>query len=329
MPRYEMSGATTTRRIARRRGVAAILAVTVLGAAALGYQHRGDGRIRIQILTAGIGSGIVDGSPVELDGVPIGRVERIDHAAPGRQRLTLALRPTADLTTAFTVEYAPANLFGISEIALRPGAGGAALRDGALLDLTAAERTVDATMGRLLEQLTRVTGPTTTPEFVASLEAMATESQALAPLFEAMVATARTVTDSQRYAPSYLLGQYASALRGMASLVGGSVTLLDNLSHIPVLRTDRALFDHSVDVITDAIVPAASRFGLAAQRQLGPYADLMAPLLEALAATVPDPNRSGAQLRELLERLDGAFTDTPDGPALDLEVVPHTGGGGR
>ncbi|MEU7221661.1 hypothetical protein [Nocardia iowensis] len=46
---------------------------------------------------------------------------------------------------------------------------------------------------------------------------------------------------------------------------------------------------------------AATGAGAAAQRQLGAHADLLAPLPHAIAATMPTPQRSGAELRQLFE----------------------------
>ncbi|NQE85588.1 MCE family protein [Nocardia terpenica] len=340
MPRYGMPGATTDRRTALRRGTAVVIATTVLCAAAIGYQHTrsGDG-FRVHLVTTRVGAGVVTGSPVELHGVTVGSVERIEATAPGRQRITVVLRPTAatDLTDTLAIDYAPANLFGISEIALHPGTGGTALRNGGTVELTGPGRAADATMGRLLERLALTAGQTLTPELTDTLRRVAAEIGALAPILQAIVQVTRIVADTQRYPSSYLLEQYASALPGLGSLLGGSVTLLDDLARIPVLRNDRALFDHAVDVITDDILPAASRTGRTAQHQFGGYADLLAPLLQAVAATVPDPRRSGGELRRLLDNADSAFTDSANGPVLNLEVVlrgvpavavPLLGGGG-
>lgn len=319
-----MPGAVTDRRTAYRRGIATLVVAAVVGAGTLCLQHtRSDGRVRIQVLTAQIGAGISSGSPVGLDGVPVGHVERIDSTAPGRVRLTMAVDAAAagDLTDALGMDYAPSNLFGISEIMLRPKADGRSLQDGAVIDLSGAGRVTDATMSRLLEQLATTSGQILTPELTDSLARMSTELNAVAPLLQTIVALTRTLADTQQHAPSFLIGQYASALQGLASLIDGSATLLDNISHIPVLRNDRALFDSSVDVITDDIVPAATGAGAAAQRQLGAYADLLAPLLHAIAATVPTPQRSGAELRQLFERIDDSFTITPNGPVLNIEVA--------
>ncbi|WP_225724638.1 MULTISPECIES: MlaD family protein [unclassified Nocardia] len=340
MPRYGMPGSAITRGGALRRGFAALVVGAVIGTGAVHYAHtRPDGRVRVQVLTTRIGGGIGAGSAVELDGVPAGRIDGIEVVAPGRQRLTLALTPAAaaELTDTFALRFSPGNLFGVSRIALRPGPGGHPLRDGTVIDLSATGRVVDATMGRLLEQLAATAGQLATPELTSSLNRLSTELDSVAPLLQVIVATTRTVVDGQRYAPSYLIAQYASALQGMASLLGGSVTLLESFSNIPVLREDRALFDRSVDIITEQIVPSVGRAGSAAQRAFGPYSELVAPLLRALAATVPAPGRSATEIRQLLDRLDSAFTDGPGGPVLNVEValrgvpavaVPLLGAGG-
>ncbi|WP_157556560.1 mammalian cell entry protein [Nocardia acidivorans] len=300
------------------------MTATVLAAGAVGYQHtRTDGRLHFQVMTAQIGAGVTDGSAVELAGVPVGQLERIDSSTPDHQLLTLALESgvAAQLTDTLALDYTPGNLFGISQITLRPGTGGVPLRDGAVIDLSGVGQVVDATMGRLLEQLATTAGRTLTPELTQVLNRLGEGLQAVGPLLRAVVEVTRVVTDTQRFPPAFLIGQYASGLQGAASLLDGSITLLDGLSHIPVLRTDRAMFDRAVDVISNDILPAASRTGFTAQHQLADFADLLGPLLRAVAATVPGPQRSGAQLRELLDRIDGAFADSPGGTVLNVEIM--------
>ncbi|WP_051727757.1 MlaD family protein [Nocardia brasiliensis] len=326
MPRYGIPGVTTEQRGARRRGAAALLAVVTVGAAVAGFRQPDTaGLVRVRVVTTQVGAGIGHGSPIRVDGVPVGRLERIDSTAPGRQTLTLALRPEAAtaLTNTLTLDYAPANLFGLSEIALHAQAGGTPLRDGDLLDLSRPGRVADATLGRLLERLGATSGQVLTPELTTALDRVSSEIDALAPLLEAIVATARTVADTQSQRPSNLIGNYASALRGLGSLVEGSVTLLDQLARIPVLREDRAMFDRSVDILTDDIVPAVSHAATAGERNFAAYASLLVPVLRVVAAAVPDPRRSANELRQLLDHLDGALRSSTNGPALNVAVILH------
>ncbi|MBF6132342.1 hypothetical protein IU501_04950 [Nocardia otitidiscaviarum] len=301
-----------------------MLTVAVVAAGVVGYRSTApDRQLRLEITTAAVGSGITRGTQVEMYGVPVGELDAARHTSPGRQRLTLLLDADAvgDLTDTLTLAFAPTNLFGVSRIAVRPGDGGTRLYDGATVDLTGAGRTVDVTMGHLLEQLSGLAGAVLTPQLSASLSRLSVELDAVAPVLHAVVATARTVADTQRYTPSYLIDRYAAAMTGVPAFLDGSMALLNEITHIPAIRTDSADFDRRVDVLIDELFPTLTRFGHSARESLGPYADLLTPILRAVAATVPDPNRSGAELRELLDRLGRAFTDGPDGPALDVEVV--------
>ncbi|UGT38836.1 mammalian cell entry protein [Nocardia yamanashiensis] len=316
----------TTKKTSRRTGVALVAALGVLASAGAGAAAlRSDDRMQVVLRTERIGDGVLTGTHVRLDGVQVGDVTGIESAGGGQQRITLRLDASQlpGLTDALSVDYAPSNLFGIGEVALRRGDGGRPLRDGATVDLTGgnATRVTDATMGALIRAVGQTTNEVLSPRLTEVLTQLATDAKAFAPIMQALVMLGRTVADTQVYAPSYLIGQYASTLRGAADFTGSTIDLLDRLNKIEVLRTQQPLFDAGVDLIANGFFPAISGVGQAGQRHLTGYSDLLVPLLDAMAQLVPTPAQSSAELRELLERVDRSFVNTPDGPVLRLEVA--------
>src|SRR5437868_1795643 len=125
-----MPGVAIDPRRSRLLGVAALVVVAVVASGWMGYNNaRGDTRLRVVLHTEQIGDGIVAGTSVALDGVTVGSIAQIESTSGGTQLITLQLDRAAlpGLTDRFDVDYAPSNMFGISEIELERGTGGSPL----------------------------------------------------------------------------------------------------------------------------------------------------------------------------------------------------------
>ncbi|WP_433561198.1 MlaD family protein [Nocardia sp. CA-151230] len=327
MALYGLPGVAMDSRSSRRTGAVAAMVVAVALAAGICYRslRTDEDSLRVQVVAEQLGDGIVTGSQVRLDGVLVGSVESIDSAGPGRLRMTLALTESRlpGVTDSLSLLAAPGNLFGISELDLQRGTGGSPLRSGTVIELTgpAAQRLSDATTGALLRQLGQTTNQVLTPQLADVLRQVSTDSKAFTPLFEAMVTTSRSIADTQKYAPSYLIGQYAGMLAGLPPFLTGTIQLLDSLDHMEPLRTDRAAFDKTVAAIADDLLPGATHTLTTAREELNDYAGYLIPLLAALGAMVSTPQQSSAELHELLNRLGAAMPDGPDGPTLNLRIT--------
>lgn len=325
MPAYGLPGvAMDEKRSLAMGAIALAVVVTAALIATVVAGVRADSRLRVSLLTEQIGDGIEVGTEVRLDGVRVGTVSTIEPGDGGTQRIALRLDRSRlfGIDDSLRLDYAPANLFGISELELKRGSGGAPLRDDAFIDLTGprAKDVYDATMGSLLRTLSQVGDSVLTPRVAAMLSRMTTDLDAFTPLLQAMVVTAGTVADKQTMPISTVLGNFGTTLDSGAGFVDATVRLLQRIYSIPVLRTDRQLFDSGVNVVVEDVLPAIRAIGDAARDQLSGYTDMLIPLLRALAQMVPAPTRSGEDVSALLDRLRTAMPDTPNGPVLDLSV---------
>ncbi|MBY8863417.1 MlaD family protein [Nocardia sp. CA2R105] len=311
-----------------RTGAAAITIVALVVVGWTAFDHlRGDHRLHVSLQTELIGDGIDTGSHVQLRGVDVGQVDRIEPLGGDRQRITLSLNRSElhGLDDSLGIEYAPANTFGISVVELRYGPGGAPLSDNATIDLTGRQsgRVDDATMGSLIRSLTQTATQVLTPQFADVLRQAAIDLRAFTPLLQTIVVTAQSIADTQRYASSYLIQQYSSTLDGAAPMIDGTIKLLDHINNIEVLRNDKPLFDAGVAMIVDKLWPALGQLGVSMHRNLGDYTTMLTPLLSTIASTVPTPQRSSAELTQLLDRLNRDFAETPAGPTLNLRLTLH------
>ncbi|MGX1778830.1 MlaD family protein [Nocardia brasiliensis] len=322
MPNYAACATSATPRRARTFGVLALASIVTLSMAGYACARLSEPEVlRIQLRTDLVGEGIGSGTAVRLDDVTVGEVSAVAAIGSGRQLLTIDLdrTQTAELTDTLTVDYAPQNLFGVSAVALRPGTGGTALRAGAVVDV--AGRVTDATMGALLRQLTETSTRVLTPQLTDLVNQLSTNMRAFSPMLQALVALSRAVADTQQFASSYLIDQYAAFFHGFGEFSSATFALLDSVLDIEVFQTDQARYDRTINMVVDQAFPNFGKVGGSARDQFRGFTDAFAPLVAALAATVPEPRTSRAELTSLLDRLDRAFAETPDGPALNVAVT--------
>ncbi|WP_067514597.1 MlaD family protein [Nocardia puris] len=342
MPSYGMPGVAIDKKQSTRTALALLL---VLALVIVGWRvysgTRDEEGMRLALHTEQIGDGIVAGTLVRADGVLVGEVTEVAPAEAGTQRISLLLDPDLleGLDDSLRVDYATGNLFGISEIALRPGSGGAPLRSGKVIDMTGgqADRAYDATMGSLLRSLSQVSGEVLTPQLASVLAQLAGDIRAYTPLLQSMVVLSRTVADVQTLPMSLQLGQYGRALDGGGVFIGAVLQVIDQVYRIQTLREDRPDIDATITAVIEDIFPSLENAMYSADAGFGGYTALLAPILNAAAGTVSDPQRSSAELRALIDRLRAAMPDTPDGPVLNVDVdlngfpvlAPVLGGGVR
>ncbi|MGW0180592.1 MlaD family protein [Nocardia sp. NPDC003345] len=332
MPKYGMPGVAADRRSARRVGALVVVVLAVVALTGYGYRElTSDRGLRIALRTEQIGDGVVAGTLVRVDGVQVGSVTAIAPAGRGTQEISLSLDDARlhGIDDSMRVDYAPANLFGISEIELLPGTGGAPLRSGAVVDLTGqrAADVYDATMGALLRSLSQTSGTVFTADMARVISQAAADVKAFTPLAEALITAGRVIADHQSMPANELVGRLGPAFQGGGQFAGATIEVLDQIVDIDVLRTDRADYDAGVKALTGDILPSLADT-LTSAGQLSGYTDMLAPTLNLLALAVPDPQQSAADLRTLLTRLGLAFRDGPQGPVLDLEAEIGTAAGG-
>ncbi|WP_062980348.1 MlaD family protein [Nocardia flavorosea] len=328
MPSYVMSGSTMTRKNSVLTGLGATaLALVVLLGWLGGNAASTDDRMRITVRTEHLGDGIADGTPVRVRGFEIGEIVSIVAAGGNGQQLELALDRSRvfELTDRLQMNYAPANLFGITELDLVPGTGGAPLRDGTVVDLTGPRATdvYDATLSALLRNLSGVAGGALTPQLTDTMYRLSRGLTAFTPLLRAIVALAGVVADAQRLPASFLAGEFGRAAGGAGAFAAATVEVFDVIRSNRPLREDRPHFDATVDAIVNDLLPAAVALGNTGERHLTGYTEILVPLLDSAAAMVPRPDQSSAELRALLTRLDSAFAPGPDGPVLGVSTTLH------
>lgn len=325
MPKYGMPGVAIDKRQTRLVGVVAVgVIIAVLAVTVLYRELRSDNGLQITLHTEQIGDGVLTGTPVRMDGVQLGTVIAIAPDERGTQRITLRLNPDQlhGLDDSMKVDYAPANLFGISEIGLRRGSGGSALRDDSVIDLTGSntDQVFDATMGSMLRSLSQTGDSVLTPQMATVISQVSHNMKAFTPLAQSIIQVAQIVTDNQKMPPSELAGRLGPAFYGAGDFAGANELMVYILRNNPRLQNNRDAFDAGVRMHTDRLLPDIAGLGRTLGGSLSGVTDMLAPVLQLLAQMVPQPRQSGADLTELLRRLRASMADTPNGPVLNAEI---------
>ncbi|WP_067540031.1 MlaD family protein [Nocardia crassostreae] len=325
MPNYGMPGVAVDRKRSMTVGAVAIaLVVAVLAAWSLYRSQKDEAGLPISLRTEQIGDGVLVGTDVRMNGVLIGKVTEIEPDQRGTQRIGLRLDESRlfGVDDSVLVDYAPANLFGISEIELRRGPGGAPLRAGAVLDMTGAKATAvyDATMGSMLRSMSQVGGSVLTPQMASVIAQAAADTEALTPLAQAIITAARTVTENQKMPMSELFGELGPAFDGGGQFAGATVQAVDMIRSLQRLQQDRDGFDQRLSLVTGQLLPVLAGTLGTAGSELSGFTDMLAPLLAMLAQMVPRPQQSSAELTALLNNLRAAMPDNGQGPVLNVEV---------
>ncbi|MVU75674.1 mammalian cell entry protein [Nocardia sp. ET3-3] len=326
MPNYGMPGVAVDRKRAMTVGAVALALVAALVAGwALYRSQQTEAGLAVTLRTEQIGDGVLVGTEVRANGVVVGKVTDIAPDQHGTQQISLRLDDSKlfGLDDSLQVDYAPANLFGISEIELRKGAGGSPLRAGTVLDFTGgrAADVYDATLGSILRSASQVGGSVLTPQMASVIAQAAADTQALTPLVQALIVAQRTITDNQKMALSELFGNLGPAFDGGGKFAGATVQVVDLLRSIQRLQSNRDAYDQGVATVTGKLLPALSNALGEAGTQLSGTTGMLVPILNMLAQMVPQPQQSSAELRELLQRLRFAMPDNGQGPQLNVDVV--------
>ncbi len=325
MPKYGMPGVAVDKHRSRIVGLVAIaVIVAVVAGYALYRELRTEDGLHIALHTEQIGDGVLAGTPVRVDGVQVGTVTDIEPDERGTQRISLRLDRSQlhGIDDSLQVDYAPANLFGISEIELRRGAGGSALRDDSVIDLTGsrADAIFDATMGSMLRTLSQTGDSVLTPQMATVISQVSHDMKAFTPLAQSIIEVAQIVTDNQRMPPSELAARLGPAFYGAGNFAGANEVMVDMIRNIPRLQNNRESFDAGVRMHTEKLLPGIANLGAVLGQDLSGTTDMLVPVLRLLAQMVPTPQQSGADLTEFLRRLRAAMPDTPNGPVLNAEI---------
>ncbi|TSD45764.1 Mce family protein [Rhodococcus sp. KBS0724] len=276
-----------------------------------------------------VGPGVTTGTKVILRGGEVGEVVRLERTDSESVRLDLELDhdQISGLTDTFDVDFRPRNYFGSTAVNLVSRSGGVALASGATLERLPLG---DFTMSTMIEKGSLTIDGTLTDSMITTLNKTIRYTDGLTPLFDAGLIFADRVAQTQRELPSELLAYLNDVLGEMPAFNRAAIDALTSIYYsVFNVRPDGSIGVHDplLDEADQGLALAATKLFGQAGALLASHGDELTPVTQVVATIadmIPHLREDGAQperLREAIESLDNAFSDTDTGKRLDLRIV--------
>ncbi|MCV7298615.1 Mammalian cell entry related domain protein [Mycobacterium barrassiae] len=311
-------------------GVVLAIAVAIALVVANPFASRPKDLISIQIDSPYVGQGVDTGTALIMHGVEVGEVKKVSSLPGGAVRLNADLRTSAaaGLTDTFTIDFRPANYFGVTGINISKGHGGQPLRDG--MQIEAATRG-NYTLQTLLSRLGDITDGVVTPQLVSVIDRSTRYVDGLNPLVETMLTVTKAVDNVQTVSTAQLMRNAAGLSVAFPGFVDAATDAGDRFDRAGLVE-----FDHTGGEVTeqfwkDHYLPTVelAAFGLfaAVGRLESSHVDDLLPAVEIvkiLSDTVPGlvrPPDISETLVELRRRFENMYGGTPEQRAMQVHIV--------
>ncbi len=306
-------------RLMRRVGCAFVIALVVVILAVVFLRPiltRDDpNRLVFSVQTPRLGIGVTTGTPVILNGVRVGEVSSIGSAPSGDAQMTLNVdrHSVAGMRKDFTFDFRPQNYFGVSAVNISgPGTGGPLLTGH---DVVVAGAAADYTMGMMIENGSEFVSGSLQAPLVDSIKRTLAYSAALQPLIHTGVVVADSVQRTQRALPTPLVEKYntiATALLPFADGVVDSGQSLYASQMRPAGRDVRLRYAAALKAIADQFFTLVGGLLKSNEGNLSSTVQIVQDVASVLPA-IGQNALTPMTLRTLVERLDGAFAQSPGG----------------
>lgn len=309
----------------RVRALITIVVFCCLGALLAAYARGGfEEKFTITIDAERIGSGLVAGADVKLNGFAIGRVAEIETVGYGHQRIVAELEPhqVGQLTSQVRARFASSNMFGSTGIELINTGAGAPLKDGATVTIGA--DTTQVTVTDSLSRMSQIAAILSDDETLDLLQFFVTESRGIGTTMSVFLDTARMLRDEQRGSINKYLRVGAEMGAGVSKLaplvVGGVVDLMHQAEYFGH-QENRDRVNKAVGGLNGVLLrKGGDRLAEHAPdlvKILDTVMDLVIPIGFSLGTVAPTYNR----IPELIAHIRGAFPEVAGHPQIQLELV--------
>ncbi|WP_112596236.1 Mammalian cell entry related domain protein [Mycobacteroides abscessus] len=270
-----------------------------------------------------VGEGVQPGTALLLHGVAVGEITHVVSVQGGgvRMRADVQRGPTAGLTDTMSIDFRPANYFGVTGISLSPGEGGRALADGLSIKAIPAG---NFTLQALLARLGEISHGVLTPKLIDVIDRTTTYLDGVDPLLETMLTVADSLAKVQKVGTTQLLTNATGISVAFPGFVDGAVSTGDQYLHGGL---DGATEDYYRNIYSTTIDLASTDLFGAAGKLLGSHGEELAPLtnmIKLLTDVAPGviPSAEIAYTAdELRTRLEKLYSGPPDRRAVNVRVI--------
>lgn len=306
-------------------GLALVLCAVVatLGVAIDPFDGRPRDRISVAIDTPYVGQGVDTGTAVIMHGVKVGEVTRVSSRPGGGVQLDAALRagPAAALTDTLSIDFRPANYFGVTGVNVIPSTGGRVLQDGMRIKTTPRG---NFTLQALLSRLGEITGGAVTPQLVSVIDKATRYVDGLSPLMETMLIVADAVTRVQSVSTEQLLTNTTGVSVAFPSFVDALTEVGDRVNHSGVETLSEDFFQNnfkpSIDLASKSLFASVGRLESTHVDELTPAVEMVKTFTDAVPALIR-PADFAQTLVEVRTRLEKLYAGSGDQRAIQVHIV--------
>lgn len=317
----EMSEARTLTLV----GIAVVTTVAVVSALIVAdpFHRRPADLLNVTIESPYVGEGVAQGTELMIHGVKVGAVTRVT-SMPGRGvRLDADLQrgPVDGLTDAMTIDFRPANYFGVTGINIRPGEGGKPLADGAVI---AVDPAGNFTLQALLSRLGEISHGVLTPKLIDVIERGTTYADGLDPLLETMLVVTSSLAKVQNISTAILLANATGISVAFPGFTDAAIKTGDLYLHGGLDGVSEDYWQHtyspSIQLAATDLFGAAGKLVGSHSEDLAPLTNMIKILTDVAPGVIPSDeiDASAVELRTRLERL---FSGPPDRRAVNVRVI--------
>ncbi|GAA4400423.1 hypothetical protein GCM10023147_39020 [Tsukamurella soli] len=320
-------GMSLEKGVLRRRGLIAVaVVVVVILVIWLVDSLWPKNQFTLTLRSPNVAAGIIDGAPVKLNGLQVGKVSDVKSLGHGVQGVVLTMNPdqVKGITNSVEAAFSAGNLFGVSEVELIPHGGGDALRNGE--EITPQLPITDNTVSNIITTLGDVNNDAIRPHMSEIMNNVDLSTSAMLPLITALGTVAQSVQDTQRLSTSQTFPVIARVLGGADQTVSSLLPALSNdFEFQPVhdqawvanaIGTEDAISNHtdSLSARLEQILNPSSVKGLSQATPV--LVDTLTPLLTYF----PNAGALGIKIGQLLDNIRSGMPNTPNGPVLNVNL---------
>lgn len=300
----------------------AILAVTAF-ALADPFGGRPSDEIAVTIDSPYVGQGVESGTVLLMHGAKVGEVTHVTTRADGGVRLAADLqrKPTQGLTDTLSIDFRPANYFGVTGINLTPGAGGQDLANGSLIKTTSAN---NFTLQALLSRLGEVSNGVLTPHLIEVIDRSTSYIDGLDPLLETMLVVSNSLANVQTVSTAQLLTNTTGISVAFPGFVNATTGLGDHVVHSGLDTVSEDYYQNTYKAVlalsSTSLFGAIGRLETSHSTELAPLTDMIKVLTDVVPGLVP-PDAIADTGRELRSRLERLYAGPPDRRAVNVRVI--------
>ncbi|MCX2930688.1 Mammalian cell entry related domain protein [Mycobacterium sp. CVI_P3] len=322
---FHKSSESSEARILTLIGMAVITVVAMVSTLIITdpFHRRPADLINVTIESPYVGEGVQQGTELMIHGFKVGEVTKVTSMPRGGVRLDADLQrgPINGLTDTMSIDFRPANYFGVTGINIRPGEGGVPLTPGSVITAVPAG---NFTLQALLSRLGEISHGVLTPELIDVIDRTTRYVDGLDPMLETMLVVTSSLANVQNVSTETLMANATGISVAFPGFVDAATKTGDLYLHggLDGVSEDywRNTYSPSINLAATDLFGAAGGLVGSHSEELAPLTNMIKVLADVAPGVIPSDEIASTAV-ELRTRLQRLFAGPPDRRAVNVRVI--------